>query len=361
MSPVAHAAPPQRRLCLLGLAGVLVVGCGGDDVGGMADGALFPDGRTGDGGAGDCHAERDDLGNGAVAEATGLGYGGARIAICGSVDDGHAGGSVVDVDRYQVTVAEGGPVVVRLTALLGGQLARLELIVRDADETLVTVARFRAGHAVTALVLPSGAYTLAVEAGGTPVAADVPYRVEVYADQPDLRCPAVTSPATHTELDEIAAGHRRNDVLDVWQLPTLRAALTSGADTADEISRAVSANGRIAIAGLSAAVTTTGDDYRDRDTFALYTGATTNQLDLRAVWPGDGNDLDLLVFEANTVTEPMGTPTRALVGDELLLTAVRPSTQYWLWIGGSRRSTALPASYVVHVCGREIAPAPAAR
>jgi hypothetical protein len=47
----------------------------------------------------------------------------------------------------------------------------------------------------------------------------------------------------------------------------------------------------------------------------------------------------------------MGTPSAALIGEEIVVTSVEPQHEYWLWVGGSRRSTALPVSYVVHVCG----------
>jgi hypothetical protein len=40
-----------------------------------------------------------------------------------------------------------------------------------------------------------------------------------------------------------------------------------------------------------------------------------------------------------------------------VVTAVEPQTEYWLWVGGSRRSTSLPVTYTVHVCGREISAA----
>jgi len=56
----------------------------------------------------------------------------------------------------------------------------------------------------------------------------------------------------------------------------------------------------------------------------------------------------------------MGTPSAALIGEEIIVTAVEPSKQYWLWVGGSRRSTTLPVTYAVRVCGREITAAPAA-
>src|SRR5206468_5172190 len=125
----------------------------------------------------------------------------------------------IDLDRYHVAVAPGGPVVVRMTALLGGQLARIDLTLRDGSGAIVSVARFRAGHAVTALTLAPGDYSLAVEAHGAPIGSPVAYRVEIYADQPAQRCPPMTGAPTHTETDESGPGHRGNDVVDGHQTP----------------------------------------------------------------------------------------------------------------------------------------------
>ena len=97
-----------------------------------------------------------------------------------------------------------------------------------------------------------------------------------------------------------------------------------------------------------------GDDYHDRDAFAVYTGQTTNFLEIRAGW-ASASDLDVFVFEADAPTDPLGSPSAAVVG-ELVVTAVKPATLYWIWIGGATRSAALPASYTMAVCGYELTP-----
>lgn len=322
------------------------------------DGATAPDAGS-DGAPVDCHAELADRTNDGSAEPTGRIFAGQRLAICGMIEPGATGGDLVDRDLYQVTVAPAAPVVVRLSAPLGGDVDRLELLVRDENGPRA-VARWRAGNAVTALLLPLGEYQLGVEArsGTTPTA--FPYRIEVYADDPAARCPPMTGGTEHAEADESAAGHRANDVVEVQGLPPLLAARATDDpdDGPDATGQAVSAGGRFAITGHSASVASAGDAYRDRDTFLFYTGATTNQLDLRVTWTGAIADLDLLVFEAGKPEDPLGTPSAALIGEEIVVTAVKPQTAYWLWIGGSARSTALPVSYTVHVCGREIAAGP---
>ncbi len=352
----------MRCSLLTGLwfAHALAAGCGDDSGPAPLDGATAPD-AGGDGAPVDCHPEADDSRNGNSAEPTGATFAGARIAVCGEIDTDHPSGGLVDLDLYQVTIAPTAPVVVRLTAPLGGAVDQLDLIVRDGSGVR-SLARLRAGNAVTALLLPQGEYTLGVEARSATTATSFPYRIEVSADLPAARCPPMTGGTIHNETDESGALHRANDVIEVRQQPPILAAMATSttADAPDATGEAVTAGSRFAIAGLSAPVTTSGDEYRDRDTFSLYTGATTNQLDLRVVWTGGLADLDVLVFEAGKPSDPMGTPSAALIGEEIVVTSVEPQTEYWLWVGGSRRSTSLPVSYVVHVCGREIAAAPGA-
>jgi hypothetical protein len=343
------------------LAPAVVAGCGGGDNQQLVDGAPALD-AGGDGAPVDCHPEQDDNRNGTMSEPTGAVFGGERIAVCGNIDVDHPAGNLVDLDLYQVTIAPGAPVVVRLTAPLGGEVERLNLIVRDANGPR-SVARLRAGNAVTALLLPQGEYTLGVEARDAQAVTSFPYRIEMYADNPAARCPPMAGGTIHVEDDESASGHRANDVIDVRQQPPILAAsaTSDGSDAPDQTGQAVTAGNRFAVTGSSANVTSTGDEYRDRDTFSFYTGATTNQLDVRVVWTGGIADLDVLVFEAGKPDDPMGTPSAALIGEEVVVTAVAPQSEYWLWVGGSRRSTSLPASYMVHVCGREIAAAPNAQ
>lgn len=346
-------------LTALGLAPALAAGCGDDGMVTPADGATAPDASGGDGGPSDCHPEVDDSRNDVTSEPTGATFGGQKVAMCGNIDIDHPSGDLVDRDLFQVTVSPGAPVVVRLSAPLADEVDRVDLLVRDANGPRA-LARVRAGNAVTALVLPVGEYTLGVEARSATSATTFPYRIELFADNPAMRCPPMAGGTIHPEADESVSGHRANDVIDVRQQPPiLSASPTSNvSDQPDATGQAVTAGARFSITGTSANVSSTGDEYRDRDTYSLYTGSTTNQLDLRVVWSGGIADLDLQVFEAGKPTDPMGTPTAAVIGEEIVVTAVEPQTQYWLWVGGSLRSTSLPVSYTVHVCGREIAASP---
>jgi hypothetical protein len=345
--------------CVLSIA--TAAGCGGsaDDSSSELDGAIAPDGG-GDGVPVDCVPERNDDRNDDTAEQTGLTYAGSRVALCGTIEVNHPSGDLIDLDRYQITVAPLAPVVVRLTAPLGGEVDRIEMVVRDAAGPRA-LARLRAGNAVTALLLPQGEYTISVEARSAAAEVPIPYRIEVHADDPALRCPPMPGGTIHLEADESTMGHRANDVIEAFDQPPILAtqATQVSFDAPDATGQAVTAGDRFTIEGFSADVASGGDAYQDRDAFSLYTGATTNQLDIRATWTDGIADLDVLVFEAGSDGEPMGTPTAAVLGEEIVITAVEPSTAYWLWIGGSTRSAQLPVTYAVHVCGREIAAAPA--
>src|SRR5690606_20217408 len=143
-------------------------------------------------------------------------------------------------DLYQITVTPSAPVVVRLSAPLGGSVDRLELAVRDANGPR-SIARLRAGNAVTALLLQQGEYTLGVEARDADAVSSFPYRIEMCADNPAMRCPPMTGGTVHDEVDESGAGHRANDVIEVReQPPVLSAMATSDSEDApDETGQAV--------------------------------------------------------------------------------------------------------------------------
>ncbi|MEZ4402464.1 MAG: hypothetical protein R3B06_20745 [Kofleriaceae bacterium] len=335
---------------------VFAAACGGDGPGVTSpDAAVSSDATAGDATAGDCYQEADDLGNQTTPEATGLGFGVSPVMICGSIAVGHPGPSELDVDRYQLTVTTADTALVRLTAPAAAGLDRVEVIV-TTSEGVTTRARVLGGLGAAVLALPIGAHTLTVSAVGS-AAGDVPYRLTVVSDDPALRCPLAGTGVDYREADEGAAGHRANDMVAVVNRPQLTTSATADPDDRPEPTmRAVSAGGQTVLSGTSADVEPAGDDYHDRDTFAVYTGQTTNQLELRAGWGGPA-DLDVLVFEAEHADDPLGAPIPSITG-ELLVTAVKPSTLYWVWIGGSSRSTTLPADYRLAVCGREVTAAP---
>jgi len=350
--------PPRRNLALTVGIGVVVAlaACGGasDDSPSGVDAAAVQDSNRGDAVNDPCYRELHDPRNGTSAEPTGLARGVGPVAICGAIEIDHPGGRFLDVDQYEIAVTLGGNAVVRLVAPGASALTRVDLIVNNASGRIAT-GRVVGGLGVIVLPLAAGSHTLVVEAQGSASAA-VPYQIEIVDDDPALRCPIAGDPrGDYHEADERAAGNRANDVVSVRTEPALLTSLTALSTDAPELTKlAVSSGGRQLIDGVSADVATAGDDYHDRDTFAVYTGQGTNLLELRARWPGTSADLDLFVFEADHADDPMGRPVQLVTG-ELLVTAVKPRTLYWIWVGGSTRSAQLPAAYTLAICGHELA------
>lgn len=341
---------PGRALSVL----LLFAGCGGDDGGSTTiDGSIVGDASPSDAPIDDCYRELADASNGAAAEPTGLVVGGVARPICGAIDVDHAGvGGVLDRDRFAVTLVTPAAVVVRLSAPGAAGLERLQLEITTATGAAIG-ARVIGGLGVAIAQLPAGTHELTVTALGASAGA-IPYRLVIAPDDPAARCPLASVNPDYREADESGAGHRANDMVQVQATPLVTAATPSTSDRAEDTQRAVSSVGRVVLAGTSADVPSAGDDYHDRDAFAVYTGQTTNFLELRAAW-ASAADLDVLVFEADHPAEPLGVPTATVAG-ELMVTSVKPATLYWVWIGGSTRSATLPASYQLAVCGRELTP-----
>jgi hypothetical protein len=330
---------------------LLAASCGGDD-------QATTDAGSGDSGADDagsdsCYREAHDGDNATTAEATGLSRGLGPVAICGTIAHNHPSGGVLDVDGYQIAATVAGPVVVRITAPGSSALDRVDLDLAIGGDLLRV--RVLGGVGIGVLSMPVGSHTLTVAARGQSP-TDVPYQIEIVDDDPDLRCADLTGPLDYTEHDEASTGHRSNDMVAIETGPPLAASATpTTTDQAEQTVRAVSAVGRTILSGSSAAVGSAGDDYLDRDCYAVYTGQTTNVLEIRSAWTGTA-DLDVYVFESEQLDDPLGSPMAAVTG-ELVITAVKPSTLYWIWIGANRRSTSLPASYRIAMCGRELTPA----
>lgn len=343
----------RSGLVTTALVSALALACG-DDPGVEVDARPPVDATVADAVADDCYRERDDVGNAATAEETGLVRGVSAVALCGTISADHPSDGVLDVDRYQVAVATAGPTLVRVSAPGAGAIERVEVVVESAAG-VVTRARVIGGVGVAVVSLPVGAHTITLTAIGA-ATAPVAYRMTLVDDQPAARCPIQVAAPDYRERDESGAGHRANDTVAVQTGPLVTALTPTTADAPEPTQLAVSAGGRATLSGTSADVGSDGDDYHDRDTYAVYTGQATNLLELRASWVGAA-DLDVLVFEADKAADPLGLPVSTVTG-ELAVTAVKPSTRYWIWIGGAGRSTALPVNYTLAVCGSELPVAP---
>jgi hypothetical protein len=352
----------RRRVVLLVVA-PLAVAAAGALVGACGDGGSAADARNDAVVFFDApvnapcdYTEISDVANGTTAEVTGLTVGGAPRAICGAIDPGHPSGHVVDDDSYSFDAPAGGAdVIVRMSGGGAADLAEVFVGLHDAAGDGHGYARFVVDHGVMTAHLDAGTYTLVVEAQNpTAPRAAIPYRVSLESDQPAARCPTVTAAANHVETDESASKFTADDV--VYVTSNAETLTPSTADAPDDSKVVVTSGMAYRITGSSADVDVappSGDDYRDRDTFLISTGADTNELDLRLDWAGATNDLDLFLFPEVIGAGPPADVGRAATSspEERQTIAVAPSSRYWLWIGGHDASKALPSIYDVSICG----------
>ncbi len=280
--------------------------------------------------AGCSWAELSDAANHTAPEVTGLAFGGAPLVMCGQVDLGHAVSTtmLVDADAFGFALASERAIRVELAGDFGALGVELSIINGFGDP--ITTSRFVGTHAVTAATLPAGAYGLAVRAIGAEPASAIAYKATVAADTSSC------APAGAPYVESAAA----NDVVEVRYTgaPALRRVLTTG--TPEPAGTATRLTGTSASADSP-------DDFRDRDTFAITTGAV-DTMTVRLDWTG-GADLDLLVFPAG-VPELAGATRVQASGPERATFAVAPSSTYWIWIGAYDTSASLPVTYDVAIC-----------
>jgi hypothetical protein len=277
--------------------------------------------------AGCSWGELFDADNHTAPEVTGLAFG-APLVMCGQIDRGHTSAMLVDSDAFGFSLASTQQIRVELTGDLGALRVELSITNRFGDP--LTTSRFVGAHAVTAATLPAGDYGVAIRAIGAEPAAAIAYTATITAD-------TSTCLPTGAPYVESAAA---NDVVEVRYTgdPALRRVVIAG--TPEPAGTATRLTGTSDAADAA-------DDFRDRDTFAITTGAVTT-MRVRVDWTGAA-DLDLLVFPAG-VPEIAGATRVATSGPETATFAVAPSTTYWIWIGAYDTSAGLPVTYDVALC-----------
>ncbi len=360
---------------LAGLAVAVVAagaGCGGDDEASGPD-ALTPgdSGPLRDGGDPCDYQEADDDGNAETGEPTGLTVDDSAILICGDVAARAPEAGVVDRDRYEIAIAAAGDYVVRLRAADGRDVTMLEVHLVDGNATLGR-GIFVGSHAVFLGQLDSGAITVEVVAGhpAAPPAA-ITYHLEIAPDDRTARCPAMTGTATFTEVGDTAGNfHTGNDMVEVSSTGDMLAQTVATSDAPEATNLVVSDGMSYQLAGSLGVNGNAGayaDDYLDRDTFLIATGAQTTELAIRVTWPEDGiagndDDADLDVVLFGVPASATATPWPLIAGDhrrdlppELEAAAVLPSSTYWLWVG-NREGSAEPKPYELTICGVAFAP-----
>ena len=284
-------------------------------------------------------AELFDATNHTAPETTGLAFA-TQLVMCGHVDAGHTNTTtmLVDADAFGFSLASERSIRVELAGDFGALGVELSIVNRFGDP--VTTSTFAGTHAVTAAKLPAGSYGVAVRAIGTEPASAVAYEATITVDAASCM---VTAAAAYTESAS------DDDVVEVRFTgdPALRRVLTSAADAPEPTGLVLGAPVRIT--GTSANVDA-ADDFHDRDTYEITTGATVDTLAVRVDWSAPAVDLDVLVFPASTLPEIAGATRVSTSGPETATFAVLPSTSYWIWIGGYDTSTGLPITYDVSLC-----------
>ncbi|MCE9573467.1 MAG: hypothetical protein K8W52_09935 [Deltaproteobacteria bacterium] len=301
--------------------------------------------------------EAADATNDATPEASAIALGGAAAkTVCGTINTGHFDTSTVDLDGYAFSVTTAGDFLFRLdTSPAAGALANVVVSIDDG-QTGLGFGVLQVDHGVFSSSLPAGDYFLSVVANdaGDP-AAPIDYKVKILPDTPATRCPTITATANYTEAHDGAAS-ADNDVVYVNFNSAPQYALTpSTTDLPEDSGIVVAPATSYRISGSSANVNVAppnGDEYNDRDTFTIATGAATNELEIRFNWAGTA-DMDFLVFPENGIDSDIGGGTAVHDGeDEFATIAVKPSSKYWIWVGAYDASTPLPAAYDLSICGK---------
>jgi hypothetical protein len=300
------------------------------------------------------YVEADEAGNdtmnGGTPEASGLSIGAfdPAVTIGGCVGTDTATARESDIDTFTFSVIDDfTPIRLVLTWPETPAHHWIELL--DSNGTLLHEGFANSGTTMARMTLPIGEYRARVIVEGSSPIASYPYQIEI-SHWTGGSC--LSGPLTHTETDESAAGHRANDVMAVEWPWWVSFATTAAADLPDPTGITATAGSDVLIQGTSANVLSAGDDYRDRDTFVVTTGPTTEWLFLRASWPNGDTDLDVFMFSAAEPTLVQGGGFSSSNISEVMFAKVDPGTSYWLWIGAYNTSTTLPIAYDLTVCGR---------
>ncbi len=297
--------------------------------------------------------EQDDTSD---VEMTGLSVDDHALNVCGSIDGGHYDGTlgVVDRDAYRVTVGGTGELLVEFTG-------DPELSIFDA----VSVRVFDTGspaqllgqggldltvadHGAFLAQVPPGDVDVVVEArASSDLVGSVPYRVRLLPG-PSALCPHSAASPSYVEAKD-GANQTGNDValVDFTKSP----AVVGDGSSPEDTQLSVHAGSAARVTGVAGSIGR-GDQYLDRDTYAVTTDDTTDELAIRLDWPDTTLDMDILVLDPSTL-EPIAAATRAsTAAPELVFAAVRPRTRYLVWIGRFGMPPG-PASepYDVTVCG----------
>jgi len=338
------------------LHSLFLVGCGGGGSGDKPDAAVdAPTQIDGPVTPGCAYTESADGTNNTSpsAEATNVT---APNSICGSVNNGHFNMNIVDIDTYKVTVAADSDLLVNVTGTGLSGLARVVIQVGSTAGMQKNLGIVEGDHGTVSVRLAPGDYVFAVTGlNAADITAPIDYKIAIVTDTPATRCAKVTAAANFTEAND-GGQNNGNDVLSVDEAANPATRLTASTTDAPEPSNVTANAGtNYRITGSSAAVDP-ADDYEDRDTFLLTTGATTNQLSVRLNWASTTVDFDYKFLPAGSTISVTGGLATANTEDEFQTFAVKPNTMYWLWIGAYDGATGQPAIYDATICAEAFTP-----
>jgi len=273
----------------------------------------------------------------------------------------------IDADAYAFTMGADGVLYVEL---YGAGLETLgEVTVQiwgGADfSNLQMSGTFAANHAALSVPLAMGVYEVYVRGyNAAAPGSDVSYKVKLTPDMSDTTCMPVTT-GGYAEARDAATNNLGNDMISIdydaadpsmFQTPT-----ASSTDQPEPTALIIEATGSSRFSGSAEVSNPIAASYKDRDTFEIETGATTNEITIRTGWTTAAADLDLFVFEkpmAGVMSLSDWASSAATAdgpSEEFITTAVKPSTKYWVWIGTYKDSTGA-AAYSTTICGKAYTP-----
>jgi hypothetical protein len=278
----------------------------------------------------------------------------APFVICGQIDPNFQN-PTVDSDAFQISFATLASSTVRIFISDPTGLTRVDAGTNDAAQTQTFgFGRNQGDHLAYILPHPMAIdYVTFVNAQATAATtAPIPYKI-VITPGGSASCPAITGAPAYSEAHDGAT----NTDNDIFTRDSLRFRYTaSPADVAEPTALTPAAT-PLRISGNAAAVTSV-DLFADRDTFAITTGATTNELAIRLTWPDANRFMWLGAFVPNEIVQPQNEapPVAENNRDGIILLAVEPDKPYFVFAGALKGAGNLPAmDYDLAICGATVA------
>ncbi len=214
------------------------------------------------------------------------------------------------------------------------------------------------------VTLSPGAYRIHVSSANPAPRDPFAYQLRLLEDNQICNPGGVT--VVHTEADESGVGHRANDIAFVTWPSFVHVDSTEGLDTAETTGIVLASAETTKFAGSAGSVVPLQDasgvasDYLDSDVFAFTTGPSIEAVSVLLEFSPQGGppdvDMDVIAFEGLDLGRISGIGAALAVDSDETWISVRPSTDYWIWVGTRDErelggSTNLPLSYTVTLCG----------